>query len=213
MKRFFTGFLCGAVIAFLIAAAGALFVTQSPIPFMSKIQSSSEEFAQAALKDKSTDPNQKLYAPGTTPRTSAAASKATPVRTAASPATEPKAAPSPVQTPAAAPNGAQTKPAQAGAPAQAAPDPAPATPEPTPKAQRQVPPQNLNYFISVGAYKNPDEAETIRARIAFSGLDSSVSRGQDGYYRVRIGPYKTEAAAQKALGTLKANDLPGQIVH
>ena len=206
MKQFCTGFLCGAVIAFLIAAVGALFVTQSPVPFISKIQSSSEEFAQEALKDKSSDPNQKLYAPGTTPRTSAPASKPAASRPASSPAAVAKA---PQETPARTPAPTaepQGKPDPAGTPPIGATTPAP-------KSQQQVPPQNLNYFISVGAYKNPDEAETIRARIAFAGLDSSVSRGQDGYYRVRIGPYKTEAAAQKALGTLKANDLPGQIVH
>ena len=50
MKQFLTGFLCGAVVALLVAAGGALFVTESPVPFMSKVQSSSTEYVQDALK-------------------------------------------------------------------------------------------------------------------------------------------------------------------
>ena len=65
MKQFLTGFLCGAVVALLVAAGGALFVTESPVPFMSKVQSSSTEYVQDALKGRSSDPNEKLYAPGT----------------------------------------------------------------------------------------------------------------------------------------------------
>lgn len=184
MKQFFTGFLCGAVAALLVAAGGALFVTGSPVPFMSKIQSSSSAYVEEVLKNRSSDPNEKLYAPGTTARQSEPAS------TAAAPAPAPQAA---------------------------APEPAPApkadtVEAPAPEAN-PVQPQNPGYFIQVGSYKNADDAETTRAKIAFSGMDSSVSYGKDGYYRVRIGPFDNETAAQKALGTLKQNDLPGQIIH
>ena len=72
MKQFLTGFLCGAVVALLVAAGGALFVTESPVPFMSKVQSSSTEYVQDALKGRSSDPNEKLYAPGTTPKPASA---------------------------------------------------------------------------------------------------------------------------------------------
>lgn len=175
MKQFFTGFLCGAVAALLVAAGGALFVTGSPVPFMSKIQSSSSAYVEEVLKNRSSDPNEKLYAPGTTARQSEPASAAA----APAPAPAPKA--DTVEAPA---------------------------PEANP-----VQPQNPGYFIQVGSYKNADDAETTRAKIAFSGMDSSVSYGKDGYYRVRVGPFDNEAAAQKALGTLKQNDLPGQIIH
>ena len=74
-------------------------------------------------------------------------------------------------------------------------------------------PQTPDFFVLVGAYKTPDEAETIRAKIAFSGLDSSVSHGNDGRYRVRIGPFHSEGDARKAQSTLRANDIPGQIIH
>lgn len=186
MKQFLTGFLCGAVAALLVAAGGALFVTESPVPFMSKIQSSSSTYVEDALKGRSSDPNEKLYAPGTAPRQTGAAAASSPAAQAAAPAPAPAAA-SP-----------EAKAAEAEIPA----------PEAKP-----VQPQTPNYFIQVGSYKNPDEAETVRAKIAFSGLDSSVSFGKDGYYRVRVGPFDSESAAQKALSTLKSNDLPGQIIH
>ncbi|MCG5031150.1 SPOR domain-containing protein [Mesosutterella sp. OilRF-GAM-744-9] len=184
MKQFITGFLCGAVAALLVAAGGALFVTESPVPFMSKVQSSSQAYIEEALKGRSPDPNEKLYAPGTTPRPAASAASSSPV---AASSTAPAAASSPA----------------AGISDAAVPAPAPAP----------VQPQNPAFFIQVGSYKTADEAETIRAKIAFSGLDSSVSHGKDGYYRVRVGPFESESAAQNALGTLKSNDLPGQIIH
>ena len=59
MKQFLTGFLCGAVVALLVAAGGALFVTESPVPFMSKVQSSATEYVQDALKGRSSDPNER----------------------------------------------------------------------------------------------------------------------------------------------------------
>ena len=80
-------------------------------------------------------------------------------------------------------------------------------------APTTVQPQTPDFFVLVGAYKTPDEAETIRAKIAFSGLDSSVSHGNDGRYRVRIGPFHSEGDARKAQSTLRANDIPGQIIH
>ena len=161
MKQFLTGFLCGAVVALLVAAGGALFVTESPVPFMSKVQSSSTEYVQDALKGRSSDPNEKLYAPGTTPKPASA---------------------------------------QASSPAASAKAPAPSRPaQDDQAADKQLADNNA--------------AETIRAKIAFSGLDSSVSHGNDGRYRVRIGPFHSEGDARKAQSTLRANDIPGQIIH
>ena len=186
MKQFLTGFLCGAVVALLVAAGGALFVTESPVPFMSKVQSSSTEYVQDALKGRSSDPNERLYAPGTTPKPASAQ--------ASSPAASAKAP-------------APSRPAQddQAADKQLADNNA--------AAPTTVQPQTPDFFVLVGAYKTPDEAETIRAKIAFSELDSSVSHGNDGRYRVRIGPFHSEGDARKAQSTLRANDIPGQIIH
>ncbi len=199
MKQFLTGLLCGAVGALLVAAGGALYVTESPIPFMSKIQSSSTDFVKEALKDRSSDPNEKLYAPGTTPREPSAPAAA------ASPGASSPAAAAQAEIPA-------EKKSEKTAPQAETADAQTAAPGAVPAAA-PVQPQNPNFFVHVGAYKTPDEAETIRAKIAFSGLDSDVSRGNDGYFRVRVGPFKTEAAARKTLDTLRANDIPGQVIH
>ena len=174
MKQFLTGFLCGAVVALLVAAGGALFVTESPVPFMSKVQSSSTEYVQDALKGRSSDPNEKLYAPGTTPKPASA---------------------------------------QASSPAASAKAPAPSRPaQDDQAADKQLADNNAAAPTTVQP-QTPDEAETIRAKIAFSGLDSSVSHGNDGRYRVRIGPFHSEGDARKAQSTLRANDIPGQIIH
>jgi cell division protein FtsN len=48
------------------------------------------------------------------------------------------------------------------------------------------------YFLQVGSYKTPADAEQQRARLAFQGFESKVTQRAAGgttYYRVRIGPF------------------------
>ncbi len=48
------------------------------------------------------------------------------------------------------------------------------------------------YFLQAGAYLNEDEAENVRAQLAFMGLEASVSErwsAQGNLHRVRTGPF------------------------
>lgn len=48
------------------------------------------------------------------------------------------------------------------------------------------------YFLQVGAYLNEDEAENVRAQLAFMGMEASISErwsSQGTLHRVRTGPF------------------------
>jgi cell division protein FtsN len=73
----------------------------------------------------------------------------------------------------------------------AAPEPAPVT---TAAADPSV------YFVQVGAFRSPEEAESQRARLLLSGVQAQVSeRDQAGrpMYRVRVGPFQNRDAAER----------------
>lgn len=63
------------------------------------------------------------------------------------------------------------------------------------------------YFVQVGAFRTPEDAESQRARLSLSGLEAKVSeREQSGrlVYRVRIGPLDKRDDADKIKERLAA---------
>jgi cell division protein FtsN len=69
-------------------------------------------------------------------------------------------------------------------------------------------PNTLAYFIQVGAYYKPEDAEAQRARLSLSGVQARVLRAEDAsgrqIYRVRVGPYERKEDADRAESQLKA---------
>jgi cell division protein FtsN len=61
--------------------------------------------------------------------------------------------------------------------------------------------ESPDYFVQVGSFADPDNAERVREELADSGpIDVQEYTGSYGpLYRVRIGPLKNEAQAQLAL--------------
>jgi cell division protein FtsN len=78
------GFILGLVLGLGIAVAVALYITNAPVPFVSKVRPASESVNPATAGD----PNKPLYAPPPSVKGEAAAPKA-------DPASDPKAAPPP----------------------------------------------------------------------------------------------------------------------
>ncbi|MBG3130079.1 SPOR domain-containing protein [Proteus mirabilis] len=74
----------------------------------------------------------------------------------------------------------QTQPPQAPVPAIVTP-PKPAVTE-------------ANFLVQCGSFKNTEQAESVRATLAFSGVESRVTKGNDGWIRVLSGPYSKEQA-------------------
>jgi cell division septation protein DedD len=72
-------------------------------------------------------------------------------------------------------------------------------------------------MLQTGAFKSPQDADAMRARLALLGLDARVSQvTQDGatvLYRVRIGPYRGLDDLSGIRRTLSENGIEAQVVH
>lgn len=113
----------------------------------------------------------------------------------------PKAAAQPyqdlVQTP---PHTQQTKPA----PREAAPV-ASVTREPEPvkrAAEAQEKKDERRWMVQCGSFKGSEQAETVRAQLAFEGFDSRITTN-NGWNRVVIGPLKGKENADNTISRLK----------
>jgi len=81
---------------------------------------------------------------------------------------------------------------------------------------KDLPPEDAAlYLLQAGAFKTPDDAEAMRARLGMLGMDAKVSeRQQDGarLYRVRIGPYGQMTDLEKIRKMLAENGIDAQLV-
>ncbi|HET8882830.1 MAG TPA: SPOR domain-containing protein, partial [Solimonas sp.] len=146
-----------------------------------------------------------------------------PVRLALEPALKPAPTNAPAGTAVAS---TAAKPDEAPKPAPAESKPAP-TPAPVQKpaapgktdAPHATPasPSSQRWYVQVGGFADIDNARKVLASLKSAGqpnLLAPVETGKGTIYRVRGGPYASEAAAQQALGTIKALGYPGsQIVN
>lgn len=190
------GFIIGVVVGLAAALAVAVYVTKVPVPFMNKGQSrSAEQDAAEAKKNKDWDPNAPLY--GKNP--AKAAQPVTPADPAASKSVA-KDDPKPAD------KKAETKPAVSADPLGdlAKAKAAAADGEP------------FVYYVQVGAFRTPEDAETHRAKLSLSGIESKVSeREQSGrmVYRVRVGPFEKKDEGDRAKEKLDKAGLDTALVR
>lgn len=197
------GFIIGVVVGLGAALAVAVYVTKVPIPFVNKGQSrTADQDIAESQKNKNWDPNAPLYGknpakpvtpasqPADIAATAATAStgSASAARGTAAPASAP--APAPVSKP-------ELKPAVSADPLGdlAKARAAGATAEP------------FSYFVQVGAFRTPEDAESQRAKLSLGGVEAKVSeREQSGraVFRVRVGPFARKDDADRAKEKLDA---------
>ncbi|WP_114973520.1 SPOR domain-containing protein [Rhodoferax ferrireducens] len=203
------GFVIGVVVGLGAALAVAVYVTKVPIPFVSKGQSRSADQDAAELKkNKDWDPNTPLY--GKNPIKPVVPAAPAPVAPSAGPvaatAPVPAAKPSPdaAAVAAAAKNGGKpavsTDPLGDLAKARAAN----AAAEP------------FSYFVQVGAFRTPEDAESQRAKLSLGGVEAKVTeREQSGrvVYRVRVGPFDRKEEADKTKEKLEAAGMETALVR
>lgn len=105
---------------------------------------------------------------------------------------------------------AKAAPVEASPKAAAAPvaTPAPvATAAPTPKLE--------GFAVQVGAFKDEEKLKQARAKLAVAGIPHYIERRNTSVgelTRLRAGPFPTREAAEKALATMKAASMNGQVV-
>ena len=207
------GFVVGVLVGLGAALAVAVYITKVPIPFMSKnTPRGADVDAAEAKKNRDWDPNAGL-AGRTAPKPEGAAPAAEP---AAPPAPAVLAAPSAVPAkPAADPLGdlansrAKAEPSKPAAQA-AVPKPAVAA---APAATGSDP---FIYFVQVGAFRTPEDAEQQRAKLSLMGLQARVTeRDQSGrvVYRVRLGPFDKKDEAEKAHDKLDQSGIDTVVVR
>ena len=74
----------------------------------------------------------------------------------------------------------------------------------------------LHYWVQAGAFSQSADAESMRARIAFIGLDAVINYRSEGgkrLYRVRIGPFDTAAQAEEIKQSLADNAIQGSVLR
>jgi cell division protein FtsN len=90
-----------------------------------------------------------------------------------------------------------------------------AAPPPPEKGITAVPDDGTRYLLQAGAFRTPDDADAMRARLALLGFDAKVfPREQDGQtlYRVRLGPYGNIEDVNRMRKTMTDNGIEAQLI-
>jgi cell division protein FtsN len=223
------GIIFGVLLGLAAAVAVAIYVTKVPVPFVDRaISRTSAQDAAEAERNKNWNPNAGLLGKSAKPPTD------TPSE-GTSPAASSTASPPTVKTdvPTLPPEDAAKK---------ADKPPPPTKPEPTPEppktaATKPPPPtdplgdlvkassqsktaapaeSSLQYFVQVGAFNGPEDAQAQRAKLALMGLDARVSeREQAGrtVFRVRLGPFERLDDAEKMKAELHGGGMEAALVR
>lgn len=90
-------------------------------------------------------------------------------------------------------------------------------------AQTSLPPQTKHtkpaekYFLQAGSFKNNDDAENLKARLALLGMYASIQpinlADKGVWYRVRIGPFNKKEELDEASASLRENGIAAQFVR
>jgi len=203
------GVVVGLILGLIAAVAVALFVTRVPMPFADKASRNAPTVLLPDVRD-APDPNLGMHGrSGAIPGTGVTPSSAAP---------DPKTAPEKEQDSlgnliARLDSGPPpTAEQQVSTPQQVA-TPAP----PSEAAQRSAAQsQQGTYFLQAGAFRNPDEAEAMRARVIMLGMSAEVQQATvngSAWHRVRVGPFSGLDEMNKARARLGGEKIETSVVR
>lgn len=73
-----------------------------------------------------------------------------------------------------------------------------------------------NYYVQAGSFQNVDDAEKLKAKLAFSGFEATLQTvtipDKGVWHRVRLGPYNSNEAG-KTIAALKQNGIIATQLH
>jgi cell division protein FtsN len=197
------GFIIGVVVGLGAALAVAVYVTKVPVPFMNKSQSrSADQDAAEAQKNKNWDPNAPMYGKNPAP--------AVPVATVPGAPAKDNKADGKVD------NKAAEKPADKGAEKGAAKAPADPLGDLVKAKTGAADSDAFSYWVQVGSYRTAEDAETQRAKLSLSGIETKVSERElagKPVFRVRVGPFDKKEDADKAKEKLDKSGLETALVR
>lgn len=111
----------------------------------------------------------------------------------------------------AAPATPEELPPDAAPPDTAPPAAEPEAPRPTLKVDESLEPATGAWYLQIGSFESQTNARNVLQKLYGAGLPTKIesqSVGKKLWYRVRVGPYADEAAAQKALATVRKQGYP-----
>lgn len=203
------GFIVGVVVGLGIALAVAVYVTKVPIPFMNKGQSrSADQNAAEAQKNKNWDPNAMLY--GKNPAPTASAPDANKGKADAKPDAKADGKADPKAT---AKDDAKSTDSKAEVKPAVSADPL------GDLAKAKAGPASADafvYFVQVGAFRNSADAESQRAKLSLTGIETKISeREQSGQtvFRVRVGPFDKKDDADKTKEKMDKSGMDTALVR
>lgn len=87
---------------------------------------------------------------------------------------------------------------------------------PTPAAGSAGAPSDSGYMLQAGAFKAPDDAEGMKARLALLGFEARVMSAEvngQTVYRVRIGPFAQQEEANRARSRLADGGIEASVTR
>lgn len=191
------GFIVGLIVGLGAALAVAVYVTKVPVPFLNKgALLSGDSDAAEARKNRDWDPNAPLYGKS-------------PAKAASAPASSPASAPADAKADSKAT-------ADAAKPAASKPGADPLGDLANAKAAAAGPVDPFDYFVQAGAFRNQQEADAQRAKLAMLGWEARVNeREQNGrnVFRVRIGPFGKRDDAEQIKEKLAGAGVESALVR
>ncbi len=92
-----------------------------------------------------------------------------------------------------------------------------AAPEQTQQAAAETPEDTVSYMIQVGSFKNLEDADGFRAKLAFLGIESKVQTvtidNTDTWHRVQVGPVVGRSKADALQKQLRDNDIDSLLLR
>ncbi len=205
------GFILGLIVGLGAALAVAVYVTKVPVPFLNKgAVLGGDSDAAEARKNRDWDPNAPLY--GKTPAKAASASASSAAADAKADGKTDAKADAKTDT---KPDGKATADAAKPAASKAeGKDPLGDLANAKAAAAGSVEP--FDYFVQAGAFRNQQEADAQRAKLAMLGWEARVSeREQNGrnVFRVRIGPFGKRDDAEQIKEKLAGAGVDSALVR
>lgn len=208
------GVIAGLLVGLLVAAAVAVYVTKSPVPFIDRASRGPDP--SVPNPGFAPDPNRSLYGRDAAAGLPPSGPVATP------PVPVPMAPPTP--TPAPAPDSGRREaldqliaslPSRETPPAPrvAKPDVRPA--EVKPESRPQSAPAG-RYLLQVGSFRVVEDAEALKAKIAFLGFDVRLQQAMvNGVLvnRVQVGPFAKLDDMNRARARLAENQVEAAVVR
>ena len=186
-----TGIIVGLILGLLIAVGVAITITKTPLPFVDKISKQTQPAGELG------DPNKTL--PGGARERREQLTDKDPAVQQAEPAPSVTPQVTPQVTAPSAPERSRDKEKTPPAPAV---DPAPD--------------ERFTYYLQAGAFREPNDAEATKAKLALMGVAANIAERQSDLgtlYRVRVGPFADVETMNRTRVRLSDNGVDVAVVR